>query len=84
MEISDKVICVNDSPCQREEFFDFPNGKIKEQKIYVISDVIKSHAGLILSYVIVGFPVICKRNKTEMGWHKERFIPLKRPPLMTV
>jgi len=84
MKINDKVICVNDSPCQREEFFDFPNGHLLENKVYVVSGIIKSSVGATLGYLIVGYPVLCKRTRLDLGWHQERFVPLKRSPLTTV
>lgn len=77
-QISDKVVCINDTPISQFDGssrlgYSLPGGMIKKGMIYVISGFTQSRpAGTFKGVAIVGKPVF-RGSGPDLGWHPNRF-----------
>jgi len=80
-QISDKVVCVDDSPSPFADAYTYPQGHVKRGTVYTVSSteeiigsLVKGGAwGTWVALNLVGCNALHKRTGLLTGWCSERF-----------
>ncbi len=77
--ISDKVVCIDDTPGVRPYQYHYPNGFVKKGQVYCVESVLEYRftEGVLLSLFIVGCPRFWKVTGANIPWAARRFRKLE-------